>query len=423
VASQSNQDAHRVTRLPWPAQLPEGWEIRKLKRVAGMRSGDSIAGERVRDSGQYPVYGGNGIRGWTDGFTHDGRFVLVGRQGALCGNVHRASGSFWASEHAVVATPDTDIHPTWFFYLLRAMDLGQYSQAAAQPGLAVERILDLYVPVPPRTSQEAIAEFLDRECARIDDLGSELRATRDVLADAERRLIDDVMPQPGTQRLGWYAEVRTGLTLGKSYPADQTSEFPYLRVANVQSDRIDLAEVKTVAVPEDEAARVRLALHDVLMTEGGDIDKLGRGAVWLNQIDPCLHQNHVFAVRTHAERLDPFFLAYATRTSAARQYFERTATRSTNLAATNSSKVRSWRLSVPSLSEQRSLVRRLDARLTKLYEARAELTAMMSSITAYRDALITEAATGRLDVSRRPHSEMDESLIAVREGEPPEVFA
>lgn len=129
--------------------IPDGWRMKKLKYVASLKSGESITSDEIADSGEYPVYGGNGLRGYTSKYTHSGHYVLIGRQGALCGNVNYASGRFWASEHAVVASIRDEVDVTWLGELLRAMDLNQYSQSAAQPGIAVDVIGNLELPVPP----------------------------------------------------------------------------------------------------------------------------------------------------------------------------------------------------------------------------------------------------------------------------------
>jgi type I restriction enzyme S subunit len=146
------------------------WRSTRLRFLADLRSGFGITSADIEESGEYPVYGGNGVRGFTDRYTHDGDHVLIGRQGALCGNVHRASGKFWASEHAVVATMRSNAAASWYAYLVDSMNLGQYSVAAAQPGLAVDRIKELRVALPPSPTQRAIANFLDRKTAAIDRL-------------------------------------------------------------------------------------------------------------------------------------------------------------------------------------------------------------------------------------------------------------
>lgn len=146
----------KATGLTWPEEIPEHWTIRRLKRIAKFQSGDGITSLSINPEGEFPVYGGNGLRGYTDHFTHNGDYVLIGRQGALCGNVHLVSGQFWASEHAVVATLGHQIDWRWFGEVIRLMNLNQYSQSAAQPGLSFERIRELKTAVPPHSEQVEI---------------------------------------------------------------------------------------------------------------------------------------------------------------------------------------------------------------------------------------------------------------------------
>jgi type I restriction enzyme S subunit len=108
--------------IAWLGDIPEHWEVKKLKYIASFRSGEGITSDAIRDEGEFPVYGGNGLRGYFSDFTHEGNFVLIGRQGALCGNVNYAFGKFWASEHAVVATLLNKHEVFWFGELLIARD-------------------------------------------------------------------------------------------------------------------------------------------------------------------------------------------------------------------------------------------------------------------------------------------------------------
>lgn len=175
--------------LAWAPEIPADWAVKKLGFLASLKSGESITTDDIRDDGPYAVYGGNGLRGYTDRFTHEGEFALIGRQGALCGNINYASGQFWASEHAVVVTPREQIAIRWLGELLRAMDLNQYSASAAQPGLAVETIAALSVPIPPLEKQRAIADYLDRETARLDALVAAKERVLGLLAEKRRALI------------------------------------------------------------------------------------------------------------------------------------------------------------------------------------------------------------------------------------------
>ena len=159
--------SYRESNVPWLGEVPTHWDVRRIKTLCGMKSGENITAISIDPVGQYPVYGGNGIRGYTSSYTHDGQYVLIGRQGALCGNIHIVRGQFWPSEHAVVATLHHGHRVGWFGHILAAMNLNQHSIAAAQPGLAVERILELWLPVPPLQEQTAIVSFLDHVERRI----------------------------------------------------------------------------------------------------------------------------------------------------------------------------------------------------------------------------------------------------------------
>ena len=147
------------------------------------------------------------------------------------------------------------------------------------------------------------------------------------------------------------AEVRTGLAKGKTGLEDPV-ELPYLRVANVQDGHIDLSEVKTIAVERRHVERYTLKEGDILMTEGGDFDKLGRGAVWTGPIPNCLHQNHVFSVRVNSDLVVPQFLSALSGSEYGRGYFLSCAKRSTNLASINSSQLKAFPVLLPPLKEQ-----------------------------------------------------------------------
>lgn len=158
----------KETGISWLGKIPEHWRICRLKDCGTFKSGDNITSERIEPIGEYPVYGGNGLRGYFDSYTHDGDFALIGRQGALCGNINYAHGKFWASEHAVVVTLNPGIELYWFGETLKVMNLNQYSQSAAQPGISVDRIRSLHMPIPPFEEQKRIVSHIKIETATID---------------------------------------------------------------------------------------------------------------------------------------------------------------------------------------------------------------------------------------------------------------
>ncbi|MYA40704.1 MAG: restriction endonuclease subunit S [Gemmatimonadetes bacterium] len=185
--------AYRDSGVEWLGDVPEHWEVRRLKTLCDMRSGDTITAMSINEVGEYRVFGGNGIRGYSSRYTHDGDYVLIGRQGALCGNVHIVRGRFWASEHAVVATLHCGHVLNWFGAALETMNLNQYSIAAAQPGLSVDRVLHLWVPVPPAHEQRGIARFLAAAGRRLSARRGTLARQIDLLREYRTRLIADVV--------------------------------------------------------------------------------------------------------------------------------------------------------------------------------------------------------------------------------------
>lgn len=157
------------------------------------------------------------------------------------------------------------------------------------------------------------------------------------------------------------AFVQTGIAINGEPDRLNPIRLPYLRVANVQDGHIDLSEIKHITVSEHQVARYALQEGDVLMTEGGDFDKLGRGAVWKGQLTPCLHQNHVFSVRPDQTRIISPLLAAYCESSAGKRYFLSCSKQTTNLASINSTQLKEMPVVVPPLPEQQRIVAVLDA--------------------------------------------------------------
>ena len=137
--------------------IPKEWDVKRLDEIGEMKSGDGITAKNIFITGIYPVYGGNGLRGYTSNYTHEGEYVLIGRQGALCGNINKASGKFFASEHAVVVTLYDDNNVDWVFYKYTDLNLNQYSEASAQPGLSVQKISKIKIDIPKGPEQKNIS--------------------------------------------------------------------------------------------------------------------------------------------------------------------------------------------------------------------------------------------------------------------------
>ncbi len=158
-----------------PVANPKAWPVKKLGEVCFLKAGKNIKASELSQKpseGLYPCYGGNGIRGYIAKKSHEGCFPIIGRQGALCGNVVLATGSFYATEHAVVCQPLEELNTIFLFFALKEMNLNQYAKGVAQPGLAVSSITPLFLPIPPMPLQQ---EFAARVKA-IEEAKAELKA-------------------------------------------------------------------------------------------------------------------------------------------------------------------------------------------------------------------------------------------------------
>lgn len=185
LAAQQQLKVYRQSLLKWAfegkltnnnvkdGELPEGWKWASIGDICDMKAGFFVKADNIEKEykeGLFPCYGGNGLRGYTNSYTHKRKYSLVGRQGALCGNVHRVNGVFHATEHAVVTSPKEGINIDWLFYKLTAMKLNQYSAGAAQPGLSVNKLLKIEVCYPTLPEQQKIVDELESKLTVCDKI-------------------------------------------------------------------------------------------------------------------------------------------------------------------------------------------------------------------------------------------------------------
>ncbi|MBX9749327.1 MAG: hypothetical protein K5Q68_06905 [Roseococcus sp.] len=193
------------------------------------------------------------------------------------------------------------------------------------------------------------------------------------------------------KRLRFLAQVQTGIAKGKDVQGIETIRVPYLRVANVQDGFIDIDDVSEIEIAATDLGRYLLRPGDVLMNEGGDFDKLGRGQVWDGAIDPCIHQNHVFAVRPHG--IEPEWLALVTSADCGRFFFMTRAKQSTNLASISSTNLLELPVPCPPPAERRAIMRFLDREAGKIDALVAEQEGLIALLKEKRQAVISQAVT------------------------------
>jgi type I restriction enzyme S subunit len=244
----------------------------------------------------------------------------------------------------------------------------------------------LPILLPPLDEQRQIAEVL----RSVDEAISASAATVSAAISVRQFTLDALIKEQidaadvATEALSSVAEIRTGLAKNKN-ASGRHVQVPYLRVANVQDGWFDLSDMQQIDVQPDKVARYSLQAGDVLLTEGGDYDKLGRGGVWKAEVQPCLHQNHIFCVRPNPEFLLSDFLALITQSFLGRSYFLSCAKRTTNLASINSSQLKALPLPVPDIQQQMTVVEEIgsiDALILHEEEKLASLQRLGSSLAS-----------------------------------------
>ena len=427
--------SYKRSGVEWLGEVPEHWEVRKLK-FASPSSSEKLTGkpEELTYVGLENLESKTG-RLLLGSPTEDidsivsvfcPGDVLFGKLRPYLGKVFYSDFLGICTGELMVLRPVSEVMDGKYLAYLLLSDsfiglVDSTTYGAKMPRANPNEILNIQICRPSLDEQKQIARFLDRETTRIDTLITKkrqlialLQKKRDaIIYEAVTKGIDDqllisqgvgfdwcwnVSKEWDVVRLKFIAGVQTGLTLGKDYKNRTVVSRPYLRVANVQDGFLDLSEITEIEIPSEDVSRYELKTRDVLMTEGGDFDKLGRGYVWEGQIEGCLHQNHVFAVRPHAKYLDSHYLSAIMTSYYGKAYFTSTSQQTTNLATTNSTKLGNFPLPLPSINQQDEILRELDSKLSKLFSVINKLNEQIGYMQKHRLSLITAAVTGKIDV-------------------------
>jgi type I restriction enzyme S subunit len=310
------------------------------------------------------------IRSWgnvADGVTFTNRFrpgqVLFGKRRSYQRKVAVAEFDGICSSDIYVFEPADDrLLPDLLPFICQADGFFEHalktSAGSLSPRTNWSSLADYEFDLPSLAEQKSLGTLLSA-CERVRCESSSLRDTAQA---SIRSYLDEVFTNIAASRdwpvvmLGTVAEVRTGVARHAAKESSAGVAVPYITVAHVQDARIDLSDRRTMRVPHELIPRYQLLPGDVLMTEGGDLDKLGRGAVWQDMGEPYLHQNHVFAVRPNCDALRSDWLAAAARSSRGRSYFLSCAKRTSNLASINKTQVSGFPVPLPPLADQDALL-------------------------------------------------------------------
>ena len=414
---------YKNSGVEWLGKIPSDWKVVKLNYKLKLLSGDGITAFDIEDTGTYPVFGGNGLRGFTEQYNCDGEYALIGRQGALCGNINVARGKFFATEHAVVVYPYETFNLTFLSEFLRFMDLGQYSVSAAQPGIAVDRINTLPIVIPTLGEQNAIGAFLDHETAKIDSLIAKQEKLIELLKEKRQAMIshavtkglnpDVNMKDSGVEWLGqvpehWkVAPIKRIIHLmeqGKSPECENipaTSEqWGVLKTSCVNNGIFHSQQNKALPEHTKPHTQYQVKAGDVLMSRAsGSINLIGSVALVPNDVqENLLLSDKIFRIHLTKD-CDARFFTLLMATPYMRTLIERAISGAEGMANNiTKTSILEFVSAIPPLKEQMELVDYLRQKIQAFDALVLKATTAIEVMQERRTALISSAVTGKIDL-------------------------
>lgn len=336
------------------------WEQRKLGDVAQeFKSGNSLKADEIDITGDYPVYGGNGLRGYTSTYNHDGEYALIGRQGALCGNMNYSAGKAYFTEHAVVVKADENNDTRFLYYMLDTMNLGQYSDQSAQPGLAVNKLVKLENSFPKKEEQQQIGAYF----RSLDHLITLHQKKFEQLTILKKYMLQKMFPQNGSDkpeiRFDGFTDDWEQRKFGETVIIERGGS-PRPIDAFITDDENGLNWVKIGDAPEQgnyitkTAEKIRPeGLKKTREVHPGDLilsNSMSFGRPYIMAIDGCIHDGWLL-IRDEEKRYDLKFLCQMLGTEQMLAQYRAMAAGSTvnNL---NKELVGNTEVKVPSIAEQ-----------------------------------------------------------------------
>ena len=311
----SSSDTPHYEQVPF--DVPQGWVWTRLGEIFTLQAGKNITAKDIyakQDTDHcYPCYGGNGLRGYVSSYNREGRFPLIGRQGALCGNINEANGRFYATEHAVIVDTYCDTNIDWAINVLVYLNLNQYATSTAQPGLSVGTINEIVIPIPPLEEQQRISQKLNDWFRLIDQIEQGKSDLRTTIKQTKSKILDlaihgRLVPQnpedePASEllkrinqkaeitcdnaqygklpdrwcmtKLGDIGKWQSGGTPNRAHPEYYVGDIPWLKIADLQdgyvkacSEKISNEAICNSSAKLNPEGSIALAMY-------GSIGKLG----------------------------------------------------------------------------------------------------------------------------------------------------
>lgn len=403
-------------------------------------------------------------------FTKSGMSILLNQRAILGREMYVVS-------HIGYSIPMYNISSEWIYYWLRKINFKDLTHATTLPSLQLSKVNNIDVPIAPLPEQQRIVDKIEELLSRLDKgieslktaqqqlkvyrqavlkwafegkltisthrhfdklsaQTSALRQAQGPKTVAEHKSVaepveatdkDGELPKGDALSLpnGWkwvkldgICKIIGGVTKGRDFKGKHTILLPYLRVANVQDGYLDLKQIKMIEALPTDKEKYGLKLGDILYTEGGDKDKLGRGTIWRNEIEGCIHQNHIFRARPLSKDINSSYLAYFSQSQLAKNYFFKHGKQTTNLASINLTILSNLPIPICSTEEQHAIVAEIESRLSVCDKIEESIEQSLRQGESLRQSILKKAFEGKLvpqDPNDEPASKLLEGIKAEKE--------
>lgn len=358
----------------------------QLKDLCQKASSNIAQKDLEEHEGQYPIYGASGLIGYVDFYKQENPYVAVVKDGAGIGRV-----MCLPEKSSVIGTmqyilPNEGVNVHYLAFAMEHMNLAKYFSGATIPHIyfkdyGKEKLLER-----TEKEQKSIAEILSKMDSLISLRKQQLAKLDELVKARFVEMFGDVLlnsMQWPEKTLENMANIVSGITKGRKTAEADLQEVPYMAVSNVKDGYIDWTTVKTILATRQEIEQYRLMPDDILMTEGGDPDKVGRGAIIKVPLKNSIHQNHIFRVRLDEQEILPSFFAEYLRHQKAKRYFLGCAKQTTGIASINMRQLRALPTLVPPLSLQKqfaAFVERVDRQKQTVQQSLEKLELMKNAL-------------------------------------------
>ena len=306
-------------------------------------------------NGTYPIYGSGGIIGYATDFLCPENSIILGRKGSINKPIF-VKEKFWNVDTAFGIIPNKNILlPLFLYYFCIFFNFEKLNTTVTIPSLTKSNLFDITINIPDLKIQTKITNILSKIDIIIYQKTVQLSKLDTLVKSRFIEMFGDMLLNTkmwNKQPLESMADIVSGITKGRKIKGQSMIKVPYMAVSNVKDGYIDWTTVKTIEATEQEIEQYQLLPDDVLMTEGGDPDKLGRGAIIKETLENCIHQNHIFRVRLNESVILPVFFAEYLKHQKSKRYFIGCAKQTTGIASINMRQLKALPVLLPPLALQ-----------------------------------------------------------------------